>query len=94
MANDFAIVENYLLRNEYPVGMKKGDKANLRRRCRTNFKLEEGILYYQKSTQDGASGSTEWRICVRNESEKQRVMESCHSGMEGQFKLIFYSGSV
>ena len=32
-------VENYLLRGAYPSGLSKGEKANLRRKCKNNFKL-------------------------------------------------------
>ena len=31
-------VENYLLRGAYPSGLSKGEKANLRRKCKNNFK--------------------------------------------------------
>ena len=41
-------VENYLLRGKYLEGYTKGEKANLRRKCRNNFKIEAGILYYKK----------------------------------------------
>ena len=84
MANEFEDVENYLLRGKYPFGMEKGEKANLRRRCRNNFKFAEGVLYYKKAVKGGASAGDEWRVCARNEEEKLRILESCHSGMEGQ----------
>ena len=56
------------------------DKANLRRKCRNNFKLEEGILYYRRNV---LNENEPWRICVHTEDEKKRVLESCHSGVEG-----------
>ena len=33
---------------EYPAGYSKTDRANLRCKCRDNFKLEDGLLYYRK----------------------------------------------
>ena len=36
-------IEQYFLRGEYPTGYTKEDKANLCRKCRNNFKLEEGV---------------------------------------------------
>ena len=33
---------------EYPAGYSKTDRAILRRKCRDNFKLEDGLLYYRK----------------------------------------------
>lgn len=73
-------IELYLLRGEYPTGYTKADKANHRRKCRNNFKLEEGILYYRKNV---SNENEPWRICVHTEDEKKRVLESCHSGVEG-----------
>ena len=75
---DFTEVEAYLRRGEYPGGLNKGEKANLRRRCRNNFKLDKEVLYYKK-----AGGESEWKICVRSEDEKKRIMESCHAGVGG-----------
>ena len=45
-------VENYLLRGAYLSGLSKGEKANLRRKCKDNFKLEDGILYYKRTVED------------------------------------------
>ena len=58
--------------------MNKGEKANLRRKCRNNFKLDEGILYYKK-----ANDEADWKICVRSEDEMKKIMESCHAGIGG-----------
>ena len=74
------IVEQYLLHSRYPEGYTKADKTNLRRKCRQNFKLEDGVLYYRKNIK---TASEPWRICVRTDNEKKRILESCHSGIEG-----------
>ena len=42
--DEFSVVEDYLRRNQYPEGISKGDKANLRRKCK-NFKFDCGVLY-------------------------------------------------
>ena len=78
---DFTAIENYLLRGSYPSGFSKGEKANLRRKCRNNFKLEGGILYYRKAADTSSEAS--WRISVRTEEDRHRIMESCHAGVEG-----------
>ena len=54
-------VENYLLRGAYLSGLSKGEKANLRGKCKYNFKLEDGILYYKRAVADGESKEP-WRI--------------------------------
>ena len=69
MADDeFTAVETYLRSNQYPKGMTKGKKANLRRKCKNNFKFETGMLYYKKNGIDEAS---KWKICVRSDDEKK-----------------------
>ena len=81
MADDeFTAVKTYLRCSQYPKGMTKGE--NLRRKCKNNFKFETGMLYYKKDAIDEAS---KWKICVRSDDEKRRILESCHSGIEGMY---------
>ena len=42
--DEFSVVEDYLRRNQYSEGISKGDKANLRRKCK-NFKFGCGVFY-------------------------------------------------
>ena len=86
---ELSVVEEYLLRGTYPDGFSKADKANLRRKCRNNFKIEDGVLHYRKN---GGSEREEdhWRICVRSEEEKSRILESCHSGVAGMISCQMY----
>ena len=76
---DLAVVDVYLSRGEYPSGLSKGENANLRRKCRNNFKLEEGVLYYKKANED-----SDWKICVRSMDETKKIIESCHAGVGGR----------
>ena len=78
---DFTAIEYYLLRGEYPARLPKGDKANLRWRCRNNFKLEAGILYNRRASGEAHESGEPWRIAVKSEEEKQRILESCHAGV-------------
>ena len=78
--DEFDDIENYLLRGKYPEGYSKGEKANLRRKCRNNFKIEAGILYYRKCA---IRGEEPWKTCARSEEEKKRILESCHAGPTG-----------
>ena len=81
-----SIIDAYLRRGEYPSGLSKGEKANLRRKCRNNFKLDEGILYYKK-----ASDEADWKICVRSADEMKKITESCHAGIRGIYIDPCYS---
>ena len=38
-------IEDYLHRGIYPEGLSKGEKANFRRKCKNNYKFEDGVLY-------------------------------------------------
>ena len=50
-----------------------------------NYQFSNGILYYKRAVNGNKSRKEEenWRICVRTEEEKQRILESCHAGAEG-----------
>ena len=61
----------YVVASE-PKGMTKGEKANLRRKCKNNFKFETGMLYYKK---DGIDEASKWKICVRSDDEKRRILD-------------------
>ena len=51
MADDgFTAVKTYVRSSQYPKGMTKGEKANLRRKCKSNFKFETGMLRKMVST--------------------------------------------
>eukprot|EP00731_Ephydatia_muelleri_P012792 Em0007g102a len=46
--DEFSVVKDYLRMNQYPKGISKGDKANLRRKCK-NFKFDCESALFQKS---------------------------------------------
>ena len=61
MADDdeYEALFNYLQWNEYPTGFSKSQNRALRRKASTNYKAENGILFYSilKKTVVSASGS-------------------------------------
>ena len=85
--DEFSVVEDYLRMNQYPKGISKGDKANLRRKCK-NFKFDCGVLYFRR-VKKGEGDEEGWKICVRTEDEKRRILESCHAGIEGKTESIY-----
>jgi hypothetical protein len=84
LLEDLTDIERYLLCGEYPAGLSKGDKANLRRRCRNNFKLEAGVLYYRRASGEDDESGEPWRIAVKTEDDRQRILESYHAGVGGR----------
>ena len=85
---EFDVIETYLRHGDYPNGITKDEKANLRRKCRNNYKFNEGILYYKKKTDTTEEDA--FRVCIRSDDDMLRVLESCHAGMEGN-KLVSYN---
>ena len=79
---ELSVVEEYLLRGTYPDGFSKAEKANLKQKCRNNFKIEDGVLHYRKNG-GNEKEENQWRVCVRSEEEKARILESCQSGVAG-----------
>ena len=86
---ELSVVEEYLLRGSYPDGFSKAEKANLRRKCRNNFQIEDGVLHYRKNG-GNEKEENQWRVCVRSEEEKARILESCHSGVAGIISYQIY----
>ena len=80
--DDLNAVEKYILRGEYPDNFTKAEKANLRRRCRNNFQLADGVLKYRTAIKPGKE-EEEWRVCIQTVEEKTRILESCHGGLDG-----------
>ena len=73
-------IKDYLHRGTYPEGPSKGEKVNF---SKNNYKFEDGVLYYTKCIgriPTVSSEETNWRICVRSDDEKQRILQLCHNG--------------
>ena len=43
-------------------------------------------MYYAKSLRGTSSDNKtrEWRLCVRHEDEKRRILQSCHESQTGE----------
>ena len=52
-----------------PDNFTKAEKANLRRQCRNNFQLADGVLKYRTTMKPGKE-EEEWRVCIQTEEEK------------------------
>ena len=63
-------VERYLVHGEYPADLSKGEKANLRRKCK-NFRLKDGLQTLLKK-------------CVQSIDDRKRIIESCHARFGGK----------
>ncbi|KAL5503401.1 hypothetical protein EMCRGX_G010343 [Ephydatia muelleri] len=70
--------------------MEKGEKANFRRKCRNNYKLEDGVLHYRKNITCEGKDDALWRVCVRSDEEKERILESCHAGVADKISARFF----
>ena len=99
--DDYDSIYRYLESGIYAEGLSKNEKRNLRCKCKKNFKIENGQLFCRKSDR-GAESEREpqWKLCLKTEDDKQRMLPSCHSsdtgitfkfGMEEQNSLHNFS---
>ena len=92
--DEFSVVEDYLRRNQYPEGISKEDKADLRGKCKT-FKFNCEVLYFKrvKKCEGGGEG---WKICAITEDENRRILESCHARIEGktEHNMYYSAGTI
>ena len=51
----------------------------------TYFKVKNGLLYYSK---DGS----EWKQVPKSDTDKERILTSCHGSVEGLFKSLHNCG--
>ena len=79
--DELTTVEAYLRYGDYPDVYMKGERNNLRWKCRKNYKFKNGMLYYKRPSE--TEEEEPWRICVGTETEKIKIMESCHVEVEG-----------
>ena len=53
-----------------------------------NYKAEDGKLYYSKQARKGeANNGQSWKMCVRSEEEKLRVLQACHASSTGMLLM-------
>ena len=69
-------IENYLRKGEYPPTINsKTEKENFRRKCRQNFKFENGSLYYKKHTKAQLTGGYVCAAMRRNQESSKIAMQ-------------------
>ena len=82
---------DYAAFHQYPTGSSKNQRRIIRRKCLEHFRAEDGVLYYSPvGTSQVSRGSPDrkWKIVVRTEDERRRIMESCHSSPHGRCYII------
>ena len=88
---EFNDVYSYLESCTYPEGLSKDAKRKWRRKCKENFKIENGQLYRKKSDRKPMSERQDeqekkapvWRLCIKTTEEKRRILKSSHSSATG-----------
>ncbi len=54
----------------------KDQQRNLRRKCKENYKINLGVLFYHSKR------NNDWKQVPRSREQCDRVIESCHSLLE------------
>ena len=78
---EYQNIYNYLSTQQYPATLDDKHKRNFRRKCKDNFKLEDGHLKYRKK------GSQQWKLYIARKKEKSRIFQSCHSSSLGKIRF-------
>ena len=78
---EYQNIYNYLSTQQYPATLDDKHKINFRRKCKDNFKLEDGHLKYRKK------GSQQWKLYIARKKEKSWIFQSCHSSSLGKIRF-------
>ena len=78
---------DYAAFSRYPTGFSKNQCHIIRRKCIEHFRAEDGVLYYSASkvSKSASCQDRTWKIVVRTEEERRRIIESCHSSPHGKY---------
>ena len=83
---------DYAAFSRYPTGFSKNQRRIIRRKCIEHFRAEDGVPYYSASkvSKSASCQDRTWKIVVRTEEERRRIIESCHSRMTGTSTLMVF----
>ena len=75
---------DYVAFSRYPTGSSKNQRRIIRHKCIEHFRVKDGVLYYSavgtsKVSKSGSCPDRTWKVVVRTEKERRRIIESCHS---------------
>ena len=90
MKDDDEIYE-FLTFHRYPAGFSKNQKRVLRRKSQEHFRVKRGLLFYSglprsqadDAKRQGKRVDREWRQVPQTEEKRERIIQSCHSSLEG-----------
>ena len=77
--------------HRYPAGFSKNQKKVLRRKSQEHFRVKRGLLFYSglprsqadDAKRQGKRVDREWRQVPQTEEKRERIIQSCHSSLEG-----------
>ena len=81
---------DYAAFSRYPTGSFKNQRRIIRRKFIEHFRAEDGVLYYSavgtsKVSKSASCPDREWKVVVRMEKERRRIIESCHSSPHSKY---------
>ena len=86
--DEYEEIHEFLTFQQYPTGFSKNQKRVLRRRSQNHFRVK---LFYSRVSQieaddakrQGKRRDREWRQVAWSEAQRERIIHSCHSSLEG-----------
>ena len=86
---EYHAIYQYLVFKRYPNGLSKNEKRMLRRRAKEHYRMKNGRLLYSAVGRSRSKAITDkgksraWKIVVKTEEERKKILQSCHSGSGG-----------
>ena len=89
--DEYEEIHEFLTFQQYTNGFSKNQKRVLRRTSQNHFRVKRGLLFYScvpQTEADDAKGQgkrldRKWRQVARSEAQRERIIHSCHSSLEG-----------
>ena len=88
MELDYDNIYEFLLYHRYPTGFSKNQKRILRRKSQEHFRVKQGLLFYSRVPRSKTHGHRDWKQVPRTAQDQERIIEACHSSLEGKLKQL------
>ena len=93
----YGAIYQYLASGKYETGSSKNQRRIIRRKAQEHYRIENGRLFYSAISSTNTTKERTWKLVIKTEEERQRILESCHSGIGGKSKpllVVLFSGVV
>ena len=87
---EYYAIYRYLETGKHDTGSSKNRKGILRRKAQEHYRIENGILFYSAISSKNTATERTWKLVIKMEEERPRILESCHSGIRGKSNPLLF----